>query len=172
MGDVIIIGIDMNENAYNGRLSRMLRAIGLKLLIKSNHPNKSPPATFDGNQTRTTIEEIWGTGTVDVKRAGFMPFDSPLPSAPSDGHRMLWIEVDNNSILGKEIPHSSKSFDSTKCSSMDPRCQKSYSRSVRKKYMKHDTFKLHSKLSLSIKRFQKDQIKNVPKFKQKISQSI
>ncbi len=122
----------MNENAYNGRLSRMLRALGLRPLIKSIHPNKSPPATFDGNSTKTTIEEIWGTGTVDVKRAGFMPFNSGSPSAPSDGHRMLWIKVDNNSILGKEIPHSSKSFDLTKFSSMDPRCQSSYSRSVQK----------------------------------------
>lgn len=132
MGDVIIIGIDMDKDAYNRKLSRSLRALGMKPLIKSTHPNKSPPATLDGNNTRTTIEEIWGTDTISVTRAGFMPFDNGSPSAPSDGHRMLWIEVNDNSILGKEIPHSSKSFDITKFSSMDPRCQSLYTRSVRK----------------------------------------
>ena len=123
----------MNEDAYNGKLYRALKALGMKPLIKSTHPNKSPPATFNANNSRTTIEEIWGTDTVAVTRAGFMPFDNGSPSAPSDGHRMMWIEVDNNSILGKEIPHSSKSFDMTKFSSMDPRCQSLYARSVQKK---------------------------------------
>ena len=167
LGDIIIIGIDMNEDAYGGKLSRLFRNLGLIPLIQSAHPNQSPPATFDGNQSRTTIEEIWGTQTVAVNRAGFMPFDNEAPSAPSDGHRMLWIEVDNNSILGKEVPHSSKSFDKTIFPSTDPRCQKSYGRLVRKEYSKKEIFKTHSKLARDVKSFQLKKIKNVSKFVQK-----
>ena len=49
LGDIIIIGIDMNENAYNEKLSRIFRRLVLRPLIKSTHPNQSPPATFDAN---------------------------------------------------------------------------------------------------------------------------
>ena len=83
LGGIIIIGIDMNEDAYNGKISRLFRSLGLKPLIQSTHPNQSSPATFDGNQSRTTIEEIWGTETVEINRAGFMSFDNATPSAPS-----------------------------------------------------------------------------------------
>lgn len=98
-----------------------------------------------------------------------MPFDDKLPSAPSDGHRMLWIEVNNNSILGKEVPHSSRNFDLAKLTSTNPRCQKSYGKSVQKGYSKNGMFQLHYKLQRSVKSHQKGKIKNISKFIQKFS---
>ena len=100
----------MNDNAYKSNLSTMFKNLGLKPLVQLCHPKESPPATFEGNTNRVTIEEIWGTESVDVIRAGFMPFDSDsMVVAPSDGHRMLWVEISNASILGKHISHSFES---------------------------------------------------------------
>ena len=49
---------------------------------------------------------MWVSPNLEITRAGYMPFDGGFPAAPSDGHRMLWLEVDNFSFLGKHIPTS------------------------------------------------------------------
>ena len=169
-GDNIIIGIDMNEDAYSGKLHRVLKQCGLKPLIQSRHPNESPPATFDGNHQRLTIEEIWGTEDIEINRAGFMPFDDQTVSAPSDGHRMLWIEVNNDSILGKEAPHSHKFQDPSKFPSIDPRCRKSFGKQARKGHLKKDLFKAKTNLTRLVKKFKNGTLKNVSSFKKKYSE--
>ena len=166
-GDNIIIEIDMNENAYCGKLHSVLNACGLKPLIGNHHHTESPPATYNGNNNRVTIEEIWGTEIVEVNRAGFMPFGEDIILAPSDGHRMLWVEVKNDSILGKETPHSHKFRDPSKFPSNDPRCKKSFSRHVRKDHFKNDIFNAKKNLSLAVKRYKNGTLKNATSFKRK-----
>ena len=129
-GDIIIMGIDINEDVRNGKLSVRLKNLGLKNLILGNHPNSSPPATFHQNNTRTPIDTFYGSSTVEVSKAGYLPFDAESPASLSDGHHLGWIEVCNRSILGKEIPHSSSSIKSSGLQSKDPRCRKIYNRKV------------------------------------------
>ena len=86
---MIILEIDMNEDVRTGKLARRLKELGLKKLILTTHPFASSPATFHCNTSRTPIDGIFGSETVEVFRAGYMPFDSKSPAAPSDGHRFL-----------------------------------------------------------------------------------
>ena len=124
IGDVIILGIDMNEDVRTGKLARRLKELDLKELILTTRPFASPPANFHRNTSRTPIDGIFGSETVEVFRAGYMPFDSKPPAAPSDGHRFLWAEVCNQSILGKNIPRSTKAIQSKGLKANDPRCKK------------------------------------------------
>ena len=125
-GDIIILGIDMNEDVRTGKLALRLKELGLKDLILGTHPNSSLPATFHWNNTRTPIDTFYGTSTVEVFRAGYLLFDAESPAALSDGHCLGWIELYNRSILSKEIPHSSSLIKSSEILAKDPRCRKSY----------------------------------------------
>ena len=135
LGDIIILGIDMNEDLRNGKLALRLKTLGLKNLILGTHPNISPPATFHHNKTRTPINTFFGSSTVEVNRAGYLPFEAKSPAALSDGHCLGWIEVCNISILGKEIPHSSSPIKSSGICAKDPRIRKIYNKRVRREYV-------------------------------------
>ena len=82
-----------------------------------------------------------------------MPFDSPEPSAPSDGHRMIWVEVCNQSLLNKHLPHSSQAINSDRCYSKDPRCRKLYTKKVKKQYARRRMFDKFKKYQHKIKRY-------------------
>ena len=83
---------------------KKLRDIGLKDAVLSTHPFTSPPATHNCNHSRKVIEGIFTSLNAEVTCAGFSSFDSNYPAAPSYGHRLIWAELDNFSILGKHIP--------------------------------------------------------------------
>ena len=107
--------------------------------------DSSPPATHNRNPSRKPIDALWGTPGIDVERAGYSPFDHESPSVGSD-HRMIWAEVSSLSILGKDVPHSSKAINTNRLKSNDPRCQKLYSKRVRRQYKSQNVFKSYKKL--------------------------
>ena len=117
--------IDMNDDVRTSELTRELKKLGLRDAILSKHHNLSPPATFDRNNNKIPIDAIFVSQAIRVTRAGYMPFNNLSPSSPSDGHRMLWIEVCNYSILGKDVPHSTKAVVLNGVPSNDPRKRKS-----------------------------------------------
>ena len=158
------LGIDMNEDIRTGKLARRLKELGLRELILSTHPDASPPATFSGNNSRTPIDSFFGSEGVEVLRAGYTPFDQVIPAAPSDGHRLIWLETCNFSILGKEIPHSTKPCPTKGPNSKDPRCRKAYGKRVRKEYINQDIFTTFKKLKSSANKFKKGSIKHPRKF--------
>ena len=153
MGDNLIIGIDMNADVRTCTLSKILQANQLQNAILTSHPSQSPPATYDKNTSRTPIDAIWVTPNIDITRAGFTPFEGGSPSAPSDGHRMLWIEVDNFSFLGKHIPTSTPSLTASRVKSNDPRSVKRYQRLLRKQYGKEKIFSTTKNLIQDIQTF-------------------
>ena len=103
-GENIVLGIDMNEDVRTGTLAQQLLSLGLRDLVLSTHSSQSPPATFNSNKTRTPGDAIWGSRAIDILRAGYGPFGAPSPSALSDGHRFLWVEICNQSLLDKHLP--------------------------------------------------------------------
>ena len=153
MGDNLIIGIDMNADVRTCTLSIILQANQLRNAILTSHPLQSPPATYDKNTSRTPIDAIWVTPNIDITRAGFTPFEGGSPSAPSDGHRMLWFEVDNFSFLGKHIPTSTPSLTASRVKSNDPRSVKRYQRLLRKQYGKEKIFSTTKNLIRDIQTF-------------------
>ena len=98
LGDSIILGIDANDGVRHSRLTQSLSSLGIHDGILSTHPSSSPPATQNRNKTRKPIDAIYISSNVIVTRAGYAPFDGEK-SFDSD-HRMLWVELDDMSILG------------------------------------------------------------------------
>ena len=161
IGDNIVLGIDMNEDVRTSELARKLKWIGLRGGVLSNHSNESPPATFNRNENRTPIDAIFVSAAVQISRSGYTPFDSPSPSAPSDGHRMMWIEIDCYSILGKDVPSSTQAITFNSINYLDPRVRKAYCIKVKNEYCHHNIFRTKKKL-------EKEKIK----IKSKISQGL
>lgn len=129
------------------------------------HPNLSPPATYHHNKTRTPIDTFFGSSTVEVNRAGYLPFDAESPTALSDGHWLGWIEVRNRSILGKEIPHSSSSIKSSGICAKDPRIRKKYNKRVRREYIWHSIYEIKRRMEKYILQFKEGRLKNSNDFK-------
>ena len=131
MGDSVVIGVDNNWDVHTSVLAKGLEDLGLRDAILSLHAPASPPATQNSNKNRVPIDAIWVTPSVEVTRAGFCPFDDP--STMTSDHRMLWVELDNSSILGKHLP-SSRKVNASKVKSTDPRSRNKYNRRVKKRY--------------------------------------
>ena len=142
MGDNIVLGIDMNEDARTGSLALQLKALNLRDAILQRHGSDSAPATFEANQSRTPIDAIWVSAQVTTYRSGYMPFGADSPAAPSDGHRMLWIEVDNLSILGKDIPHSLQSLKHAKVNSLHPGQRRLFNKKLKQRYRANNAYEV------------------------------
>ena len=117
-GDSVVLGIDQNSDTRNSPLSTLSTGLGLSEAILTLHRPASPPVTHNQNLSRTPIDVIWVSPAVRISRAGYSPFDG-AHSMRSD-HRMLWVEIDNSSILGKHLPAPARA-QSSKVKSNDPR---------------------------------------------------
>ena len=135
MGDSIVLGIDVNgdvrpsfHDRRSGEFVSALVTMGLRDAVLSIHPFLPPPATQNRNLNRVPIDAIWVSRNVVVNRAGFSPFGGDLTCA-SD-HRMLWVELDNSSTLGKFLPCPRKKIMASKVKSNDPRSRRRYHRRI------------------------------------------
>ena len=79
-GNSIILGIDANEDVRSGTLSLQLQALGLREAVTAQHSHLSPPATQNRNRSRTPIDGIWVSRTLEVVRAGYTAFGGACPS--------------------------------------------------------------------------------------------
>ena len=68
---------------------------------------------------------------MEVSCVVYMHFDSDLPVSPSGGHQILWIEIDNYSILEKHIPFINKPIMAGRVKSRNPRSRKRYQNLVK-----------------------------------------
>ena len=101
-GNEIIPGIDHNEDARTSYLSGQLGRRGLRNPTLTLHGANNCPATQARNHDRKPIDALWVSVGVEVCRSGFCAFDDPC--AVESDHRLLWVEVDTPSILGKASP--------------------------------------------------------------------
>lgn len=95
-GANIILGMDINEDARDGKLAKRLQELGLREGVTTHHKNKSPPATQNRNTTRTPIDGIWVTGNLEIIKAGYSAFDGACKS----DHRALWMDITTTTLLG------------------------------------------------------------------------
>ena len=139
LGDNLVIGIDLNEDAQDSLIARKLKSsYNLKDGVLSRHPDLSPPATFNCNTNRKVIDAIYISENIEVLQAGYMPFDCGSPAVESDGHRMLWVMLDNLSMLGKHIPCSTLAIECKRVKSNDPRSRKVYHQKVKEEYSRQN----------------------------------
>ena len=76
MGDQIILGIDANDTVDCGQFSDQMLEVGLTEAVSPQHPLKSPPATYNRNTNRSTIDGLFVSFGVEVTQAGMLAFDS------------------------------------------------------------------------------------------------
>ena len=150
LGDSIVLGIDANDDVRTSSLTEKLSDIGLRDGILSTHPSMSPPATHNRNITRTPIDAIFVSSNVTITRAGFAPFDGPY-SFQSD-HRMLWVELDNVSILGKKLPYQSP-HTGDKIQSEHPGICTAYQKKLSKAYLQFQVGHKSRKLQALLQRY-------------------
>jgi len=140
IGDSIVLGIDMNEDVQTGKLARRFKNMDLKNAVFSLHSDSISPATYNKSLTRKPIDAIWVSSTLEVERAGYLPFESKSPAAPSDGHRMLWAEINNYGLFGKDIPFSLPAFKGTKLNSKHPHLRRKYNANLKALYSEQKVF--------------------------------
>jgi hypothetical protein len=58
-GEVVIIGIDLNQNISDPVLREHFRPVGLTEAISRHHSPSHPPATYNRNYSDTPIDGIW-----------------------------------------------------------------------------------------------------------------
>ena len=70
MGDSIIFGINMNEDARTSPLALKIKALKLKDKLISLHPFLSSPDTFNQYKQIEVIEALFVRKNVEVPQAG------------------------------------------------------------------------------------------------------
>ena len=78
-------------------------------------------------------------------QAGYISFDSDPPSAPSDGYYMLWVNIDDSSILLKYIPSTNQPIKVDRDKSRDPRSRKQYHKLVHQEFCTNNLFCMKKK---------------------------
>ena len=140
IGDSIVLGIDMNEDVGTGKLARQFKNMDLKNAVFSLHSESILPATYSKSIARKPIDAIWVSSNLEVERAGYLPFKSKSPAAPSNGHQMLWAEINNHGLFGKDIPFSLPAFKGTKLNSKHPHLRRKYNANLKALYSEQKVF--------------------------------
>ena len=70
LGDILVLGIDMNEDVRTGQLAYKLKEKGLMDAVLSQHQDLSPQATYQWNQSCTPVDAIWCTRGIEIERVG------------------------------------------------------------------------------------------------------
>ena len=94
-GDHVILMIDANEDlskTHSTSFQTKMANVGLHELILQHHHTLQPPATRSPG--RKPIDTIFCSYSINVTKAGYGPFNG------FSDHRLAWIDVERNSILG------------------------------------------------------------------------
>jgi hypothetical protein len=126
-GDHVIIGMDANEDVRCGETQEFFRALDMNEAILSRHKDKSPPATYNRNESRQPIDGIWTTSGLTAFAAGYAAFGDGCPS----DHRVLWVDFTYQDALGHEPPPLIEP-PSRRLKADDPRLVKNYNEKLRR----------------------------------------
>jgi hypothetical protein len=96
-GEVVKIGIDINQNISDPVLRERFCLVGLTEAISHHHSPSLPPANYNWNYSDTPIDGIWVSSQVEVLVCGYGAFD--LGNDGAD-HQVLWMAVHLASIFG------------------------------------------------------------------------
>jgi hypothetical protein len=119
-GDIIIIGMDVNEDVRSRHLKAYFDKIYMHEAILSSHPRLSPPATCIKNESRTPIDSIWCSKGIRPIAAGFLRFGQATPS----DHRAVWADFLKSDLMGAAMSEFRPSVSSLR--SDDPRDRTKY----------------------------------------------
>ena len=95
-GDLIIIGIDLNDPVQRHDHTQFLGELHMKETMLTIHSGSSPPATNIRNESNCPIDGIWCSLGLTVLRGGYSKFKEGIPS----DHRILWVEFQLTELFG------------------------------------------------------------------------
>jgi hypothetical protein len=153
-GEVVIIGIDFNQNISDPVLRERFRRVGLTEAICRHHSPSHPPATYNRNYSETPIDGMWVSSQVEILVCGYGAFDSG-----NDGsdHRVLWMDVHLASIFGYELQRLHQRVP-RRLRSNDPRLVARYVHRVRAAYRAAHVPRLMRELEELAARYQSGEV--------------
>ncbi len=83
-----------------GDLKSALELCTLKEVILKRH-GLNGPATFRRNNTKTPIDGIWTSPSIEIKACGYFDFDDVFPNTD---HRCLWADISFSNAFGHNMP--------------------------------------------------------------------
>jgi hypothetical protein len=124
-GNLLIIGLDANDNVRTGDVNTMLRTKGLIDIHRAQHPHLLPEATCNKNTKAVPVDGIWASPSLHCTAAGYYGFGE-LVIGKTD-HRMIWADFSYESALGFQPPKPSYSAPQ-RLTLQDPRVVKRYNK--------------------------------------------
>ena len=73
-GNLIIIGLDANDNVQTGPVNAMLRSQGLVEVHSNQHPHLPTRATCNKNTRATLVDGIWSSPSLKCSAVGYLGF--------------------------------------------------------------------------------------------------
>jgi hypothetical protein len=101
-GNLIILGLDANDNVRTGEVNAMLHNKGLEDVHAKWHPNLPTEATCNKNTQEVPVDGIWASPLLDCTAAGYFGFGEIIIGKTD--HRMLWADFSYESALGFKPP--------------------------------------------------------------------
>jgi hypothetical protein len=135
-GNLIILGLDANDNVRTGEVNAMLKNRGLQDAHYTQHPQLSTEATCNKNTQGIPVDGIWTSPSIECTAAGYFGFGEILIGKTD--HRMIWADFSYESVLGFQPPEPSYRAPQ-RLTLTDPRVVKKYNKILR---MEHARMRL------------------------------
>jgi hypothetical protein len=101
-GNLIVIGLDANDNVRTGDVNAMLRSLGLKEVHSLKHPHLSAEATCNKNMQDIPVDGIWASPSLECTAGGYYGFGEQVIGKTD--HRMIWADFSYESAFGFQPP--------------------------------------------------------------------
>ena len=135
-GELIILGMDANQDVRTGDAALMLQSLGLQEQITRSHSSHCPPpATHVSNSRAIPIDGIWTNFAHGQMRCGYTGFHEGI----TGDHRTLWIDIPKELFLGHNPPNLHRVYPPV-LTTRDPRIRKKYNHLMIQKLQAKGTF--------------------------------
>jgi hypothetical protein len=135
-GDLIIIGLDANENVRQGTTAQYMDKWGLKDVHECTHPHLSPVATQNTNHNNIPVDVLWCSPGLPITAAGMTGFGAL--SIDSVDHRMLWVDIPHEFLFGFNPPPSLPQVTPNRLNLRNPKVTARYNRLQKKEKQRHN----------------------------------
>jgi hypothetical protein len=144
-GDLIILGLDANEDVHTGETREWITSWGLADVLATMHPHLDRVATCSKNHSCVPIDGFWASPSLQIEASGMTGFGELYPDSD---HRILWADIKRESFFGFMAPAPDKRPDDS-LPIKNPIAMRKYNKYVRNQFevhrIKEKTFYLEQK---------------------------
>jgi hypothetical protein len=129
--NLIIIGLDANDNVRTGPVNAMLKSRGLVEVHSAQHSHLPSRATCNKNTQDIPVNRIWASPSLDCSSTGYLGFGEIIIGKID--HCLIWADFTYESALGFQPPEPSY-VAPQRLTLNDPRVVKKYNCVLRHKH--------------------------------------